>query len=176
MVSFYFYMLFDNDKASPLVVQKARRDLAFNDYDDVRSNLPKFIEYLFEKQKRSRSPFQFTWAEFVRSWYDQDAASVKYEDLVLHGEKAFAMLLRELLGEEAIESRVAETVRKFSFAAQAGRMPGQEVTGSFLRKGVPGDWKEKFTRAAADTFDALAGEELRLLGYEPDDTWVSRLT
>lgn len=176
MVSFYFHMLFENDTSSPIVVSETRRVLKFSDYDDVRSNLPKFIEYLFDKQSKSRSPFQFTWSEFVRSWIRrEDVAKVRYEMMVENG---VAELSRALLalGEADVDVHRLETcLDKFSFARQARRKPGSENKSSFLRRGVPGDWMNKFSHESAVVFDQLAGRELELLGYEADSSWVQRV-
>lgn len=172
MVSFYFHMLFENDTSSPLVVNETRRALKFSDYDDVRENLPKFIEYLFDKQSRSLSPFQFTWSEFVRSWIGRDVAQVRYEMMVEDGVAEFSRALLTL-GEAKVDvQKVEASLDKFSFARQARRKPGSENKSSFLRRGVPGDWKNKFSREAATVFDQLAGPELLLLGYETDSNWV----
>ena len=35
-----------------------------------------------------------------------------------------------------------------------------------------GDWRNQFTREAREVFDRHAGEELILLGYEKDHSWV----
>ena len=68
--------------------------------------------------------------------------------------------------------RLREISRKYSFENVAKRRTGQENTRSFLRKGVAGDWKEKFTPEARRVFARHAGEELILAGYEEDDSWA----
>lgn len=175
MVSYYFQMLFQNERSSPILIRESRQALRFADYEDVRKNLPRFIEFLFESETKSKSPFKFTWPRFVRSWIDRDVAVVKYEELVADGTTAMKRVLEKLTGGEIERARVEEVVRRNSFERQAKRPPGNEDRGSFLRRGLPGDWKEKFTREAAEIFDRLAGAELRLLGYEPDNSWVGKL-
>lgn len=176
MVSFYFHMLFENDKSSPHVVHETRRALAFNDYEDVRQNLPVFIEYLFEKQSKSRSPFQFTWPEFVRSWRDSGVPQVRYEALVADCADELGAALAQLTGESPDRERLTQIAQKYSFAAQAKRPAGVEQKGSFLRKGAPGDWREKFTPESARLFHELAGNELIKLGYVTDDLWTREVS
>lgn len=172
VVSYYYYMLFENDRASPVVVRNARKALNFKDYDDIKENLPRFLEYLFDKQARSISPFQFTWPKFVRSWIDRDVVTVKYEDLINDGIGEFSNVILQLTRNCPDRRRIESVIDKFSFRAQTSRSPGEEIKNQFLRKGVPGDWKEKFTRSAAKLFDQIAGQELQVLGYEKDSSWI----
>ncbi len=44
-----------------------------------------------------------------------------------------------------------------------------------LRKGQAGDWRNHFTREAAEIFDRYCGDMLISTGYEPDHEWVRRL-
>lgn len=173
MVSWYFHTLFQNDKNSPILVEKTRRDLSFADIDDVNANLPRFIEYIFEKDKSSLSPYKFTWAQFVRNWSERDCAMLKYEAMVEDGVNEIARVLAELGRNDIPRERIEKVVEKFSFANQAKRKPGEENKGSFLRKGQPGDWKNKFNRASSEIFDHYAGNELISLGYEKNRNWVS---
>ncbi|MEM6638899.1 MAG: sulfotransferase domain-containing protein [Pseudomonadota bacterium] len=176
MVSFYFHMMFENEKSSPHVVHKTRKALKFADYNDVHSNLPTFIEYLFDIQSKSRSPFQFTWPEFVRSFEGKPGARVRYEELVEDCPRALSAALADLTGQQVDMERVEAISEKYSFKAQANRPAGVEKKGSFLRKGRPGDWQEKFTPEAARLFHELAGAELIKLGYVRDGSWVDSLS
>jgi len=175
MVSWYFHTLFQNDKNSPILVEKTRKDLGFGDVDDVNHNLPQFIEYIFEKDKSSFSPYKFTWGQFVNDWKDRDCAKIKYEDMVEDGVAAISEVLEYLGRSDISPSLVSDVVEKYTFANQAKRMPGQENKNSFLRKGRPGDWKEKFSRSAAEVFDHYAGKELIDLRYESDSSWIDTL-
>ena len=55
-----------------------------------------------------------------------------------------------------------------------GRKAGEEDRGSFIRKGVAGDWVNHFGPTAARRFDELAGDALVAVGYEEDRDWVDR--
>jgi hypothetical protein len=171
MVSAYFHMLFESDRNHPRLVEEARSGVPFDDYDDVAKNLPAFMTYMFEDHDRRR--LRFTWAEFVRSWSDTSAEVVRYEELLEDAAGRLYRALENVVGGEPDLERLREIQHKFSFESQSRRKRGEEDTKSFLRKGIAGDWKEKFTPEARETFDRLAGDELILAGYEQDRSWVS---
>ena len=60
MISFYYHMLFENDKNSPILVSRTRSDLNFTNVDDIKSNLSDFIEYVHNRETKSLSPYKFT--------------------------------------------------------------------------------------------------------------------
>jgi len=175
MVSSYFHMLFQNDRNPPIMVQRTRAALSFEDYEDVRANLPRFIEYVFETRQKSLNPNKFTWNQFVNKWMRTSVCKVKYEDMVADGSRVLAQTLQQLTGRNVDHEKVERIIEEYSFENQTSRRPGEEDASSFLRKGKPGDWKEKFTREAAEVFDSYAGKELIKLGYEKDSSWVSGL-
>ena len=172
MVSLYFHSLFQNDKNSPLLVERCRQDLNFKDWDDVGANLPDFIEYVYQRDQSSRSPFRFSWPEYVSGWRNHGCIHVRYEDLINSGEQELERIVAAF-GETTVDKqKIAEIYNKYSFKNQSNRQPGKEDRGSFLRKGQPGDWKEKFTAEAAKVFHHYAGSQLIDLGYEADDSWL----
>jgi Sulfotransferase domain len=177
VVSSYFHMLFESDKNSPHLVKRCRDDLKFDDYDDVKENMPRFIEYLFTEHhvKTLFRRNQFTWAEFVDAWYDKKVASVKYEKLLSEPLAEMSQALKIMTNLDIDNERLQVIINKYSFENQTKRKPGQEDKKSFLRKGQAGDWKEKFTREAAETFNYYAGNQLKLLSYEDDDSWIETL-
>ena len=67
--------------------------------------------------------------------------------------------------------KLTEIEKKYSFKNLSKRQPGEEDSGSFLRKGIAGDWRNKFDRAACEVFDHFAGENLVRMGYEKDRNW-----
>ena len=169
MVSWYHQCLFSHERKNDLQVERARRDLPFADYDDVRGNLPAFIEWSFT---RPRAP-RFSWSEFVRRWHPRrDVVHVRYERLREDTPGELARVVAALTGERLDPARAAAIADEFSFERQTGRRAGEEDKRSFLRKGVVGDWRNYFTPEAREVFDAFAGTELVLLGYERDRAWV----
>ena len=168
MVSFYYHSLFKNERFNARLVEITRRDLQFDDYEDIKSNLPKFIEYKFTRKKAPR----FTWSEFVNSWLDRDVPTVKYEDLLRNPVKEMSNVIGKLCKSRPDERRLGQIAEKYSFKNLAKRNPGEENKRSFLRKGIAGDWRNHFTSESRRIFNEFAGKELVKLGYEVDDGWV----
>lgn len=176
MVSAYYHMLFQNERNSPMLVERTRAALGPADFDDVRSTLPRFIAQMVASEERSLSPFRFTWGEFVRSWLRPGTLQVRYEDMVADPMRTFGNMV-EGLGVGPVDPvRIAAVVEEFSFQRQAGRAAGEEKQGSFLRRGKPGGWTNKFSREAGELFHRLAGPEMIALGYVQDASWVDDLT
>jgi hypothetical protein len=180
MASWYHQRLFVHEWRNEPQVERARRELAFRDYDDIYENLPAFIEYAFTEPHSRRftwadpSP-RFTWADFVRRWQARkDAVHVRYEDLHRDAAGQLRRIVSELTGEDRLDPEEAAAIAdQFSFERQSGRKSGDENKKSFLRKGVVGDWRAAFGPQAREAFDRHAGEELVLLGYEKDRSWVT---
>ncbi|MDH5388277.1 MAG: sulfotransferase domain-containing protein [Gammaproteobacteria bacterium] len=175
MVSLYYHMLFENDKNSSIVVARTRSDLDFSNFDDIRSNLSGFIEYVHSNEYKSLSPFKFTWGEFVRQWIDKDVQMVRYESLIEDCYGTMKSLLENLINSPIDEERLNAIIKKYSFENQTKRKPGQEDIKSFIRKGQPGDWKEKFTKKSAEVFSNYYGQEMIRLGYVVDNQWIDEL-
>lgn len=150
-------------------VARSRRELPLGDYDDVRANLPAFIDYSF---KKPHSP-GFSWADFVRRWRGrEDAVHVFYEDLHRDAAGELRRVVAALTGRTLGPERATKIADEFSFERRSGRRSGEEDKGSFLRKGVVGDWRNAFGPEACRVFDLHAGRELVLLGYERDRSWA----
>ncbi len=175
IVSSYYHMLFESDKNTPGLVHDTRKALQFKDYDDIKTNLPKFTEYMFTKHhiKTLTRRNQFTWAEFVDGWIDENVVKVKYEDLVADTVLVMASAIETLTEQDVDLNKLQSIVDKFSFENQSKRKPGQENIKSFLRKGQPGDWKEKFNRETAEIFNLYAGKQLIALGYAHNSEWIN---
>lgn len=168
MVSWYHQQLFPHEW-NHLQVERSRRELPLADYDDIYGNLPAFIEYAFT---RPHSP-GFSWTDFVHRWHTrEDVVHVRYEDLRRDTPGELRRIISKLTGKKISPERASAIADEFSFERQSGRRSGQEDKGSFLRKGVVGDWCNAFGPEASRAFDRYAGEELILLGYEQDRGWV----
>ena len=169
LVSQYFHSLLYNEKGNKVLVDKCRADLKFEDYNDVRGNLPAFMEYVYETRAHPR----MSWSQFVSKWAGRDdCVYVKYEELIENPCQALKRVLKELAGVELDDSRIEEIVSKYSFEKIAGRKSGVEKTNSFLRKGIVGDWRNNFTEEAKVKFNNYAGETLIRLGYKKDSSWL----
>ena len=172
MVSLYYHNFFESEKNSPILVRNMRNSMPFDDYDDIRSNLPTFLHFMHSRLAGSVSPYRFTWGEFVKSWYGKHAIMASYEDFLIEPVNTLNQILQQLEMYDVPASVIEHTVAKYSFKSQSNRAPGEEDTRSFLRKGVAGDWKDKFNAEAAQIFDEFYGEQLIQAGYERNRNWV----
>lgn len=170
MVSAYYHFLFKNEKNKEFAINRTRKLNPFEDYNDIKTNLPNFIKFMFTTYSVKGSVMR--WDQFVESYLGRtNVHIVKYEDLLLDAtlelRKAISFLNIELPSDKKLQS----VVEKFSFEKMSSRKPGEENTSSFYRKGVAGDWKTKFSRESCTLFDTFAGETLVKLGYEKDRSW-----
>lgn len=179
LTSLYFFLLKGMNIPpgdNPKLNKHQRRNFpGLTNRDDVHGNIARFIE----AQMKHPNSCRLNWGDHIRSFYEtkgHHCVPVKYEDLRLDGERAFARAMTELMGEEADMDKVRRALERFSFEKQAGRKAGQEDTRSFLRKGEVGDWRSKFSREAAEIFHDYCGDALIMSGYEADDSWLERFT
>ena len=171
-VSAYFHFLFENERNSPFSVRRHRARCGFDDYMDVRTNLPAFIEYLFGSYARERTGF--TWSEFGRACRQMESVHiVRYEDLLADPAKALGEALVFLGRAVPSAESMAAIVDSYSFVTQRAALPSASAESpSFLRRGVAGDWRNHFTEEARLVFARHGGAELEALGYEVDRSWV----
>ncbi len=169
LISQYYHSLFKNEKGNARLVDITRNKLKFSDYNDIRNNLVDFIEYTYINKKHPN----FSWADFANVWAErQDAAHVRYEDLRQNPGSELKRVVKIISNKDIDLSSAQQIAEKYSFEKQSGRKPGQENTGSFMRKGIIGDWKNHFTPEAKRLFDKYAGDALIKLGYEKDHSWA----
>jgi hypothetical protein len=173
MVSAYFFFLLPAEGSLAYGVERTRRRLNFKDYDDIRTNLPRFIEYMFLEFPRIGWSTRFNWSDFVDSWIDRDAPQVRYDELLTSPHATLARVVRQLTDREVAPARLDQIVAKYSFENMTGRRRGQEMRNAFARKGIAGDWKNHFTLEARQVFDSFGGKQLIDLGYETNRDWVN---
>lgn len=94
-----------------------------------------------------------------------------YYEEHLHRPHETLKTLFEFLEVDAAPEVVDRVVEANRFEKLAGRAPGQESSGAFMRKGVAGDWRGTFTERDKDIFKEEAGDLLVELGYEKDLNW-----
>jgi hypothetical protein len=112
---------------------------------------------------------------------------IRYEEL--HDDGAVALeRAYTACGVDVSLEECASTVERFAFAAMAesGAVSSSIITGGefagdarsrvepegFFRKGVVGGWRDEWQFTERHDFDAVAGDLLVALGYEPDHRWV----
>lgn len=170
VTSFYFHRLVSNTFSAAAEREKALQKLGIKDPSDVHTYMPRFIELLAKGETHPG----VSWSQFIDDWHQHKSvvATVKYEELL---NDAAAELQRtcKSLGREIEPSKAKEIADKFSFESQTKRKQGSEDTGKYLRKGIAGDWKEKFSQEAKETFAHHMGKGLITLGYEEDNSWAT---
>jgi hypothetical protein len=169
----------NKNKLDPKTVTYTRKNLKFKDYNDISSNLPQYIDYLFNHIPSKWHYFNFpgNWKSFNSQWRDQYNRSsgniylVKYEDLLQDTEETLRKIIVDFFELKVNENRLKQVIDKFSFENQTNRNKGEEDLKSFLRKGISGDWKNNFDEQAKAKFKRYAGKMLIELGYEKNTEW-----
>lgn len=168
-VSQYYHSLIFNHGHNGPLVKATRARFHCEDYEDIHTNLPRFIEFI----NSGRGHPSFTWSDFVHRWHGRSGVvETRYESLRHDPVSELARVAAEISGRDYPAEIVEKAVDTFSFKRLSGREPGEENVKSFLRKGVCGDWKNHFSQEACAVFDRLAGRELVRLGYATEN-WVA---
>lgn len=168
-VSHYFHSLFKNDKGNTLLVDKTRSALGFQDYSNIKKNLPAFLEYTFDTSKNN-----ITWPNFVDYWHSKPGVvDTSYEALREDSANELSKIIAKLGVKQLSPKQYSEISEKFSFKNMSGRAAGEVNKSSFLRKGIVGDWKNHFDAASCEIFEHYGGQALINLGYEKDSSWAN---
>ena len=119
----------------------------------------------------SRWAFCVAAGERARELFGDRYIRLRYEQML--GDPALhARVLFERLGVEADEQTVHACVRAASFERKSGgRQPGEADPGSFVRKGVAGDWVNYFREEDRAIFNRHGLDALVRLGYAPGAGW-----
>ena len=169
IVSHYYYHLFHRRTTMPGWAEAQQKRLGIEDARDVQRYLPRFIEYSFT----DGPPRNMSWKSFAETWKSQTGhVETSYEAMQENPGQELKKILYHLSVSTIDDAKLNSCISKFSFENVTGRKPGEEDAYSFVRKGVVGDWKNKFTREAREVFDHYAGQVLIELGYETDHSWV----
>jgi hypothetical protein len=169
LISQYYHSLFENGHGNRRLVSITKENFIVDDYNDIRKNLPQFIEYTYKEN----GMLKFSWSDFVDTWIDKDVVHVRYEDLREDTPLELIRIVKDLSGVVLSMPKALEISKKYSFERMSGRVPGEEDKHSFVRKGVVGDWKNHFSKDAKKIFNLYAGDALIKSGYEKDGGWLS---
>lgn len=170
IVSQYHHSFFLNELHNDVLVAVMRQAFAFDDYDDLQTNLPRFIRRMYEDPVHPH----FSYSGFIDSWHGApDIVTTSYEALRADTESELARVVEALTGEAPSPERISAAVESNTFARVAKREPGVEKKDSFARAGIVGGWVKHFSEEARHTMSEMAQRDLELLGYETDASWVS---
>ncbi|QDT10114.1 sulfotransferase domain-containing protein [Planctomycetes bacterium K23_9] len=174
IVSAYYHFLFRNEVNSNYGVNRTRKALPFDDYDNIQSNLPAFIDYMFTVFNQGGK--RFSWTEYIMDWHDKDRLEVRYEDLLVQPAEELLRSARWFGFDDVDLEHCQNVADQFTFKKMSGRARGQTDSSSFMRKGIAGDWINSFSPLARERFHVHAGDALQIAGYETDDSWVTATT
>lgn len=140
------------------------------DSKDYATNFPRFIKEV------SLNPFAapINWSEHVARSIREAAPNqpvIKYEDLLSeNAAQVLADAVAQLTGKEPDLNRAKESLDRYAFKKQVNKPTVESPT--FMNKGKAGNWRNYFTREAAQVFADTMGQGLIAAGYEPDNSWV----
>ncbi len=155
VVSWYFSSISSHPTNSSRGMQEARDHLATLDEErGLIDSIARLARYgLFDA---------------LGSWVGAGGAEVmvvRYEDLIGDDRDHWWKRLLEHCHVPISDADRESLLARYSFQVLSGRRPGQEDTGSKLRKGVAGDWRNHFTPAVEAAFAETTGGLVRRLGY-----------
>ncbi len=181
LISFYHHQLIWNEKnkSEPHNVHYHRKEVGFDNYENVKENILQYMEYSYEHRlsKFRRFVFPGNWYEYNNTWLqkmenDERIYLVRYEDLLENTQNTLQKLLENFFDiPEVDEEHLKSVIHRFSFENQTKRKKGEENTKSFLRKGVRGDWKNYFGEKEKEEFKKYSQDLLVRLGYEHTNEW-----
>ncbi len=170
MVSYYHHIFFEKPLVTSNMTGSMKQMLGVEDPNQIEDVMPRFIEWAFNGGYPG-----YSWSDFVNHWIDrEDKVATSYEAMKENPQRELRRILDHFdRNNDMSDARIAEIVEKFSFQKQTNRKPGEEDVHSFIRKGIVGDWKNVFNREAREVFARYGGEELKRLGYEANDDWIT---
>jgi len=101
-------------------------------------------------------------------------ARITYEEMKTDMPAALNKVF-EAIGVATSDEIAQQCTEASTFERMSGRPPGQQDPTAKARKGITGDWKNYFTLADGELFDALAGDQMKKMGYELNSDWVKQL-
>ena len=165
MVSAYYHFIIGHDHNPSFLTEVWRKGLGVKDYQNIEQHLPAFIDLFFTQFKIGGRVMN--WSDYINS-FDLNSPNlyiVKYEDLLQDCASTMHELVNWLDYPDITSEKIGKVIVEYSFRNISGRTAGQEDSSQFLRKGIAGDWKNKFSEEAILRFEKWAKPQLELLGY-----------
>lgn len=170
MVSAYYHFLIENERNPSFFVKRNRNILKFENYSDIRRNMPSFIKFMFNNY--AKEPFHHSWVDYVNAFVgNKNTHLVKYEDLLSNGHTTLRGILKFLDRNEISDKKIESTLYNHNFDRQKKTIV-HKFENSFLRKGKSGDWVNHFDEESCRLFHKYAGEALIKAQYEVNDDWI----
>lgn len=162
------------------------RDLIVSNYFSLKYSHDPYHPYILKMRKKLNSMSQdegitdiinsFTsgTTKTLEGWFKQESGNIKlirFEDIF--GTEQ-VNVFSDLLSHCDINISTADIkflLEKYSFKNISGRKQGKEDIKHHYRKGIPGDWKNHFTKQHKQLFKDLSGDLLVICGYEKDNNW-----
>ena len=130
---------------------------------NVRGQLPAYIDWFFGVDRVS----SIRWQPHIEESFKHPYVRLSFERMIEDTYGELERALREMTGSSIDSKKLVEAIAQNDFAKKK-----KKANAHFLRSGRTGDWRQYFTRAAADRFNHHAGEALIALGYEESLDWV----
>ena len=128
-ISLFFNLLYENDRFNQRAVYKTRSVLNFKNYNEVKKNMSKFIEYIYYK----KNFLNFTWSDFVNQWVDRkEVIYIKYEDMLDNPFLVVRNILDKNFNKNISDKEIKKILNKYSFDNQSGRSYGVENKNSLF--------------------------------------------
>lgn len=173
MISCYYHFLIGHEYSNSIMIQNWRKIMPFSNYEDVKENLQSFIEVFHNHYKSGRNLSNWgSHADFFVS--NKNRLQIKYENLLVKPTEQLSLML-DYLSVQCDHNLIDKTIQKFSFENNRPKKKDDAHSGSFLRKGISGDWNDYFDFHCAQKFDQLYGKQLIGLGYETNRDWIHNL-
>lgn len=164
-----------------VVLYRDLRDVAVSHYYYVRRTPwhPEYEEYANRSVEEGLLHFGRTllpeFVDWIQAWRERQhsdlSIEIRYEDLLENTEREFRKVASHF-GLDSSSATVQRIVAEHSFESMSnGRSRGQQDEGSFVRKGVSGDWENHFTSDLKNLYKEKAGDVLVEVGYEQDLGW-----
>lgn len=166
MVSAYYHFIIGHDRNPSFLTTKWRNLLGVDNYQNIKKHLPAFIDLFFTQFKIGGRVMN--WVGYIDSFDlgSPDLYVVKYEDLLQEGFGTLRAVVNWLDYNTVSEQQIEKILDEYSFQNITGRLAGEEDSSQFLRKGIAGDWENKFTEEAIERFNKWARPQLEILGYK----------